>query len=109
MPQITAENQPVTQITVVEADAGKQADVLTTMRQRARFMSQQPGCISISLHRSLDGRRVVNYIQWQNLDLLEAAHRAPEFRKEWGRFDAITDSIEPHLYEVAEILDGAAR
>jgi hypothetical protein len=33
------------------------------MTDRARFMARQPGFISVSLHRSLGGRRIVNYIQ----------------------------------------------
>jgi hypothetical protein len=32
------------------------------MTERGRFMARQPGFISVSLHRSLDGRRIVNYI-----------------------------------------------
>jgi len=44
-------------------------------------MARQPGFISVSLHRSLDGRRIVNYIQWQSRDLLQSAHKSPEFRK----------------------------
>ena len=106
MPQIHAQQQPVTQITVVEAEPGKQAQALDLMRQRAHFMARQPGFISISLHRSLDGRRIVNYVQWESRDLLAAAHRSPEFRKEWGHFDQLADEIDPHLYEVAEVVDG---
>ena len=94
MPQIRAEQQPVTQITVVEADPGKQAEALELMTHRAEFMARQPGFVSISLHRSLDGRRIVNYVQWESRDLLAAAHRSPEFRKEWGHFDRLADEIE---------------
>ena len=97
--------QPVTQITVVESEPGKQAAALALMTERARFMARQPGFISITVHRSLDGRRIINYIQWQNRALLQAAHTAPEFRKEWGRFDKLTDDIDPHLYEVAHAVD----
>ena len=106
MPQIESSDQPVTQITVVEAEPGKQDEALALMRERARFMARQPGFVSISLHKSLDGRRIVNYVQWQNSDLLRAAHKSPEFRKEWSRFDSLTDEIDPHLYEVAEVFDG---
>ena len=106
MPQIRAEQQPVTQITVVEAEPGKQAQALALMGQRAEFMARQPGFVSISLHRSLDGRRIVNYVQWESRDLLAAAHRSPEFRREWGQFDELTDDIDPHLYEVARVVDG---
>jgi len=106
MPQIRSEHQPVTQITVVEAEPGKQAEALELMTQRANFMARQPGFVSISLHRSLDGKRIVNYVQWENRDLLAAAHRSPEFRKEWGHFDELADEIDPHLYEVARVVGG---
>jgi hypothetical protein len=60
------ENQFVTQITLIESEPEKQTEALSLMHERARFMARQPGFISISLHRSLDGRRIVNYIQWKN-------------------------------------------
>ena len=69
-------------------------------------MASQPGFISGSLHRSLDGRRIVNYIQWVSPDLLSAAHKSAEFRKAWSKFRAATDQIDPDLYEVAEIIAG---
>ena len=95
----------MTQITVIESEPEKQAEALSLMTERARFMARQPGFISISVHRSLDGRRLVNYIQWQSRDLLQAAHKSPEFRKEWGHFDQLTDAIDPHLYGVAHVMD----
>jgi heme-degrading monooxygenase HmoA len=107
MPQIQMHNQPVTQITMVEPEPGKQREALEIMTERARFMARQPGFVSVSLHRSLDGRRIVNYIQWENRDLLRAAHKSPEFRKEWQHFDEVTEDIDPHLYELAHVEDGA--
>jgi heme-degrading monooxygenase HmoA len=104
MPQIQTDQQPVTQITIIEAEPEKQTEALSLMRKRAHFMQDQPGFISISLHRSLDGRRIVNYIQWQSRDLLRAAHQSPEFRKAWSQFESLTDDIDPHLYEVIEII-----
>lgn len=104
MPQIQIGQQPVTQITMIEAEPEKQAEALSLMRERARFMQRQPGFISVSLHRSLDGRRIVNYIQWESRDLLRAAHQSPEFRKAWSQFGNLTDDIDPHLYEVADVL-----
>jgi heme-degrading monooxygenase HmoA len=105
MPNIRTDKQPVTQITIVESEPDKQAEALAVMTERARFMARQPGFVSISVHRSLDRRRLVNYIQWQNRDLLQAAHKSPEFRKEWTRFDELTDDIDPHLYEVAHVVE----
>jgi heme-degrading monooxygenase HmoA len=107
MPHIRTENQPVTQITVIEPEPGKQAEALALMTERSRFMARQPGFVSISLHRSVDGRRIVNYVQWQSRELLKAAHKSPEFRKEWGQFDRVTEEIDPHLYEVVHVVDGS--
>ena len=104
MAHIQTGNQIVTQITVIEAEPDKQKEALSLI-DRARYMARQPGCVSISLHRSLDGRRIVNYIQWQNRELLQSAHQSPDFRKERGKFDNLTEQIDPHLYEVVLVLD----
>jgi heme-degrading monooxygenase HmoA len=109
MPEIQTDNRLVTQITIVEPEPGKQAEALSVMKARARFMARQPGFVSIALHRSLDGKRIVNYIQWRSRELLESAHRSPEFRKEWGPFDRLTEEIDPHLYEVVHVEDGSRR
>jgi heme-degrading monooxygenase HmoA len=108
MSEIRQGDQVVTQITVVEAEPGKQDEALAVMQQRAEFMAKQPGFVSISLHRSLDGRRIVNYIQWRNRQQLEAAHKAPEFRKEWGHFGGVTEEIAPNLYEVSYLTEAKA-
>jgi heme-degrading monooxygenase HmoA len=105
MPHIQTGKQPVTQITIVEAEPDKQDEALSLMAERARFMARQPGFVSISLHRSLDGKRIVNYVQWQDSELLRSAHQSPEFRKEWRHLDQLTEDIDPHLYEVAQVLD----
>jgi heme-degrading monooxygenase HmoA len=105
MPNIRTENQPVTQITIVEPEPGKQDEAMSLMAERARFMARQPGFVSISLHRSLDGKRIVNYIQWESRELLRKAHKSPEFRNEWAHFGGVTEDIDPHLFEVAEVME----
>ena len=108
MSKIRKDNQLVTQITVIEAEPGKQEEALSVMKQRAQFMAEQPGFVSISLHRSLDGRRIVNYIQWDSRQQLEAAHHSPEFRKEWKHFGEVTEEIAPDLYEVTYLQEAKA-
>src|SRR6201981_1270275 len=106
MTHIQTSSRIVTQITVIEAEPEKQDEALSLMADRVRFMARQPGFVSISLHRSLDGRRIVNYVQWQNRELLQSAHKSPDFRKAWLKFDDWTEQIDPNFYEVAEVLDG---
>jgi len=103
MPQIAVDNGVVTQITTVSVPPDKQDDVLRLMKERARFMAKQPGFVSISLHRSKDGAHIVNYIQWQNREQLEAAHHSPEFRDAWPEFGKLVEDVEPCLYDVVMV------
>ena len=96
-----AENQGiVTQITTVKVNPNNQDEVLQLMQERARFMSTQPGFVSVNLHRSQDGSHVVNYVQLTSADKLAKAHHSPEFRKKWPRFGELVQDVEPCLYEV---------
>lgn len=104
MPEIRSQRDYITQITTAEVEDGQHQDeLLRLMTDRARFMATQPGFISISLHRSLDGRRVVNYVQWASREELVAAHRAPEFRSKWPEVGKAAEDIGPALYEVVHI------
>lgn len=106
MPNHEIHDSQVTQITCVTCEPGKQAEALSVMTERAEFMLHQPGFISVRLHRSFDGERIVNVMQWENRELLHAAHQSPEFRRVWNRFDQLTGGIDPHLYEVAYVKGG---
>jgi len=101
MTHIRSDNNVVTQIVTVEVSPEQQDKVLDIMRERAQFMSQQPGFMSIALHRSLDGKRIINYVQWVSRELLQAAHHTPEFRARWPEFGDQANGAEPALYEVS--------
>jgi heme-degrading monooxygenase HmoA len=103
MPEIRPHSDYITQITTAELDDGQQDELLRLMTERARFMATQPGFISISLHRSLDGKRIVNYVQWASREELIAAHRTPEFRDKWPQVGRVAEDIELALYEVAHV------
>jgi hypothetical protein len=77
------------------------------MTERARFMARQ--ITSISMHRSLDGRRILNDIQWQRRELLQSAHRSPEFSKEWTISMTQQTNIDPHLHEVVHVAERKAK
>jgi heme-degrading monooxygenase HmoA len=104
MPEIQPNSDHVIQVTTAEVDDGQHQDELVRlMTERARFMASQPGFISISLHRSLDGKRVVNYVQWASREQLVAAHHMPEFRDKWPQVGKAAEEIEPALYEVVHV------
>ena len=103
MPDIRENAGIVTQITTVKMNPGNQDEVISLMKERARFMARQPGFVSISLHRSEDGSHVVNYVQWTDKAKLAAAHHSAEFRKKWPRFGELVQDVEPSLYDVVRI------
>jgi len=103
MPEISENNDVVTQITTVKVPPQHQAEVLRLMAERARFMATQPGFVSVSLHKSEDGSHLVNYVQWNDRNKLAAAHHSSEFRKKWPRFGELVNEAEPCLYQVAHV------
>ena len=103
MADMHANNDVVTQITTVKLPPDKQEAVLALMTERAQFMARQPGFVSICLYRSTDGGHVINHVQWTDRQKLEAAHKSPEFRKEWSHFGDLAKEIEPCLYEAVHI------
>jgi heme-degrading monooxygenase HmoA len=109
MPEIRKDNGVVTQITVLEVEAGKQDELLAVLKERARFMATQPGFVSITLHESLDGTSIINYVQWKTRELLEKAHHSPEFREKWPQVSKLADIAEPNLYKVVHVEESRAR
>lgn len=104
---MTQDGDSVVQITEVEVGSEKaQTDVLRLMAERARFMEAQPGFLSITLHRSLDGKRVINCIKWRDASSLHAAHTHSRFRKGWRHFGDMAEEIDPHLYEIFDYREG---
>jgi heme-degrading monooxygenase HmoA len=71
--------------------------------------SRFPGFISASVHRSTDGTRVFNYLQWESAEHLAAMQRSPEFQAIARRFAGLIE-FEPHECAVVHIGErGASR
>lgn len=70
--------------------------------------SRFPGFISASVHRSTDGTRVINYLQWESAEHLAALQRAPEFQAIAGRLAGLID-FEPHECEVIHVAERTTR
>jgi hypothetical protein len=104
MPVITARNGIVTQINVFTVPEGGQQRLLDFLEAAAAFSRGTPGWLSASLHRSLDGTRVVNYAQSENM---EAALAVITRLKEAGYLERnkALGEAHPGLYEVAATLE----
>lgn len=64
----------------------------------ARFL---PGFIGASVHASLDGRRVVNYVQWEDESSLDAMMRTAQAKAHVAEVGALAAHVDPVVYRVA--------
>jgi heme-degrading monooxygenase HmoA len=63
-----------------------------------------PGFISASVHRSADGTRVFNYLQWETVEHLAAMQRSSAFQAIARQFAGLIE-FDPHECEVAHVAE----
>lgn len=66
-----------------------------------------PGFISASTHRSTDGTRVFNYLQWESREHLAAMQRSARFRELARGFRGLME-FEQHECEVVHVRESGA-
>jgi heme-degrading monooxygenase HmoA len=71
-------------------------------------MRKQPGFISANLHKSLDGKRIVNDAQWRSREDFEAMQKNSEAEPHMEKAAEIAERFEPVLYTVAHVDDGGS-
>ena len=100
MPIIRADAGVITQINVFTVPDGGQQPLIDLLWEAALSCRAVPGWMSASLHRSLDGTRVVNYAQARDQ---AAMRRVFEHLRANGYLDrnAVLGEAHPGLYEVA--------
>ena len=60
-----------------------------------------PGFVGASVHVSLDGRRVVNYVQWKTKADLDAMMATPQAKAHVAEVGALAERVDPVAYRVA--------
>jgi heme-degrading monooxygenase HmoA len=85
--------------TVKPADQDKLVQLLIEATEKT--MKRLPGFISASIHKSLDGGKVVNYAQWRSKQDFEAIKHNPEAAVHMKAAAALA-TFDPILCEVAD-------
>jgi len=99
MPTIQAHTDLVTQIDVFTVPEDGQQALINLLTEAAKVASQIEGRVSASLHRSLDGTRVVNRAQAQDKDAMRRVFAKLEAEGFIARNKALGEA-PPGLYEV---------
>jgi len=72
MPVIAAGKAIVTHINVFTVAPEKQQLLVDSLTETVKAARTVPGWLSASIHRSHDGTRVVNYVQYESRDAAQA-------------------------------------
>jgi quinol monooxygenase YgiN len=102
MPTISKGNKLVTLINVFTGAPADQQKILDLLaRATDTSVRHAPGFISASLHRSLDGTKVVMYAQWRSIEDYQAMRENPAPLPYLQQAVAVA-RFEPGMYEVVE-------
>lgn len=91
----------LTLINVYEVEPEKQAELTRALSESTEStIRHQPGFVSVCIHSSLDGKKVVNYAQWASKEHFEGFMKKPETQEQLKQFAGLAKSIAPSLYMV---------
>lgn len=97
----------LTLINVYEVEPGKQAELTKALSDATEdIIRHQPGFVSVSLHSSLDGQKVVNYAQWASKEHFESFMKKPGTQEQLKLFAGLAKSVAPSLCRVAAVVVG---
>jgi quinol monooxygenase YgiN len=104
---IEAKAETATLINVYEVEPAKQAELAKFLSEGTdKMFRHQPGFVSVSIHSSMDGTRVVNYAQWRSKEDIQRVQRNPDAQALAKQAAAIAKSVSPAVYTVTSVHAG---
>ena len=108
MPTISKDDQLLTLINVFTVEPVNQQELVELLSQATQASVRYvKGFVSASLHRSLDGAKVVMYAQWRSVEDYQAMRSNPTASPYMQKALALA-RFELGMYEVVEIFAPAA-
>jgi heme-degrading monooxygenase HmoA len=94
----------LTLINTFKVHDGLAAQVVESLR---KFTEEQAGgmrgFVGSSVHVSLDGTTVVNYVQWKTRDAFDAMFESPAAKEHMRELNAFVVSVSPVFYDVVYV------
>jgi len=102
---IDPQSASLTLINVYEVDPQMQDALVQALSEATEnTIRHQPGFISVCIHSSLDGKKVVNYAQWASRAHFDGFMNRPETQEQLKQFAGLAKSVQPSLYKVSAVL-----
>lgn len=102
MVTIQPEKKELTLINVFAVSPEKQQQLLDLLVEASQTMKQLPGFISANLHKSHDGKYVVNYAQWRSQRDYDAMQHNPQATSHMKAAAGLAQSYNPIICDVTE-------
>lgn len=99
MPTIAKNNEVITVIVIFTVEPERQQELIDTIIRFSDTVKQQPGFVSASLHKSLDGVKVANYAQWKSQPDYSAFVNNSEVQAHAAKLSEF-HRPDAHIYEV---------
>ncbi len=97
--QIGIEAEPVVLINLFLVESADEAQFLKVWQEDATIMKNQPGCMSVQLHRALgENATYLNYAVWESNGHFRAAFSNPQFKVGLAGYPS-TSVTMPHLFQ----------
>ena len=101
---IDTQSSLVTLINTYEVAPEKRAELVRLLNEATeKVMRHVPGFVSVNIHRSLDGTRVVNYAQWASRDDFTRMLESPQAQGQMKQLAALAKTVSPALYQVSSV------
>jgi len=107
MTTISKENNYLTFINIFKVNSDNQQKLIDLLIEANQTVKEQPGFISSSLHKSLDGEKVTMYAQWESIDHYNSMRNNAAASPFLSQALEIA-SFEPGMYEVVETFTASA-
>jgi quinol monooxygenase YgiN len=93
-----------TMINTFHTSAERQGALVDSLRGFTEGVARAlPGFVAASVHASLDGARVLNYVQWKSRADLDAMIGLPAAKAHMAQVGALADRVDPVAYRVAYV------
>lgn len=101
---IDASAEVFTLINTFHTSTDRQEAIVRSLSAFTRDVARHlPGFVGSSVHVSLDGARVVNYVQWRSHADLQAMLATPEVKAHMAEVAGFADRIDPVPYRVTAV------
>lgn len=99
MPTIAKNNDVITVIIIFAVEPERQQELVDTIIEFLEAVKHQPGFVSSSIHKSIDGVQVMNYAQWKTQQDYQAFINNSEIRQQGAKLSQFQIHAS-HVYEV---------